>query len=55
MVRIPHLNDQGYTVQWNEEVDAISCQHSLQHLGRDPDSRCADLAWNKTGSIISVA
>ncbi|KAJ3203523.1 WD repeat-containing protein 34, partial [Clydaea vesicula] len=45
----------GYTVNWEPEIDEISCVHTLKEKRREIDTICTDLTWNKSGSVLGVA
>ncbi|KAI8615886.1 WD40-repeat-containing domain protein [Chytriomyces sp. MP71] len=45
----------GYSVRWDEEVNTVSCVHTLSHTQREEGLSCTQIAWNKTGSMIGVA
>eukprot|EP00842_Homolaphlyctis_polyrhiza_P004856 jgi/Hompol1/5371/HPOL_001197-RA len=45
----------GYTVNWEDTVESISCEFTLTHVNRFSETGCTALSWNKTGSTIAAA
>ncbi|KAI9332116.1 WD40-repeat-containing domain protein [Obelidium mucronatum] len=45
----------GYSVKWDDQIDTISCLHTLSHIQREEGLSCMQIAWNKTGSMIGAA
>jgi WD40 repeat protein len=51
----------GYDVNWNEEIDTVTCLHTLRLPGRIREKlkynplSCTDISWNSVGNIIAAS
>ncbi|KAI8837982.1 WD40-repeat-containing domain protein [Chytriomyces cf. hyalinus JEL632] len=45
----------GYTVRWDEQVNSVSCKHTVTHVQREEGLACTQVAWSKTGTMLGVA
>ncbi|KAJ3096824.1 WD repeat-containing protein 34 [Physocladia obscura] len=45
----------GYTVRSDDQVDEVSCLHTLTHNQREDGLASGQIAWNKTGTVIGMA
>ena len=44
-----------YTVEWQDEINEISCILNLEQKRREIDTICTQVSWSKSGSVVAAA
>ncbi|XP_030842172.1 WD repeat-containing protein 34 isoform X1 [Strongylocentrotus purpuratus] len=45
----------GYEVDWEDENEAVTCLHVLEHAALNRELQCTNLSWNSNGSTLAAA